>query len=98
MFGFVGVFLPSMYTSAFGQPFTNTTEVIRKSDRRERWRRGRVCGHKIETDFIDTRICVAERFFYSIEAGDKVILEGLESGFGHKIIKVRKYRETIDKD
>lgn len=95
IFGVIGVFLPSMYTGVFGQPFTTTTEVIRKSDRRERWRRGRVCGHKIKTDFIDTRICVADRLFYSIQAGDKVIIEGLESGFGYKILKIRKYRNTL---
>jgi len=97
LFGVIGVFLPSMYTGVFGQPFTKTAEVIEKSDRRERWKRGRVCGHGIKTDFFDTRICVADRLFYTIEAGDKVIIEGLESEFGHKITNIRKYRETIGK-
>jgi hypothetical protein len=98
MFGFIGALLPSLYTSAFGQPFIKTTEVIEKSDRRVRWKRGRICGHRIKTDFMDTRICVADRLFYTIEAGDKVIIEGLESGFGHKIFKIRKYRKTMDKN
>jgi hypothetical protein len=92
MFGFIGVLLPSLYTSAFGQPFIKTTEVIEKSEH------GRNCGHRIKTNFMDTRICVADRLFYTIEAGDNVIIEGLESGFGHKIFKIRKYRKTMNKN
>jgi hypothetical protein len=87
-FGFFGIFVPSVYTGTFGQPFKQLTEVERKSNGH---RRG--CDNRIYTDFVDGKVCVSRRLYHVIEAGDRVIIEGVESRFGQKIYSVSKYRQ-----
>lgn len=80
-FSFIYMFLPSMYTKIWGEPFTGQTKIISKTNRFNK----RGCDIRIRVELLNGKICISEQFYNTVEVGDELILNGIESVYGYKV-------------
>ena len=90
LFGFICLFLPSVYTSNFGEPFENIGKVTKMSDSYHR----RSCDIRIHIDLFIGRICTSKDFYSLLRVGDEVLIEGKESNLGYKLHSIKRTQLT----
>jgi hypothetical protein len=90
--GFFTYFLPYTYTNYYGIPFETHTKITRKTDTYRRHE----CDLRIYLDSVkfrydgDSDICVTQDFYNSVNVGDVILIDGIESKYGISITGVSK--------
>jgi Ni,Fe-hydrogenase I cytochrome b subunit len=83
-FSFIYMFIPSVYTLVFGEPFTKQTQVVKKTNRFNK----KGCDIRIKVKVFTSKVCVTEHFYNQLKVGDMLTLKGLESDFGYKVMSL----------
>jgi hypothetical protein len=81
-FVFMNNVIPSAYTTFTGTEFNALTQVTKKIKQNPILRG---CSYRIYTELFNGKLCTSEPFYDSVNVGDKIVLNGIQSRYDFKI-------------